>query len=113
MDGVITDIHREVGEFVSAVEPQLATLVDLSRLRLSFFLDTQLALPLQEGQAVKMQAVGTDAKLAGTIEYVGPLTQADSGRVRVDVLVDNPTRQYRSGLRCRLLIDESSKVAGK
>ena len=44
---------------------------------------------------------GTSNK--GMVEFVAPITMADSGRVRIDVLIENQDRAYRSGVRCRLV----------
>lgn len=108
--GVVTDVLKEAGEFVSASEPNVVTLVDLSRLRVTFYLPTAEALPLREGLPLEVlypahplpNAAAPAVAMAGRIEHVSPVTQADSGRVRVDVLVDNAAGRYRSGLRCLL-----------
>ena len=111
IDGVVTDVHREPGEFVSSVNPEVATVVDLSRLRISFFMPTSKVADLEQDAEVNVRFVGPNRELAiGKVEYIGDIIQADSGRVRVDVLIDNPNGEYRSGLRCALELN--SKVAG-
>lgn len=105
--GVVTDLLREAGEFVSSSDPHVATLVDLSRLRATFYLPTPEALQLREGDAMVLQMIerevdGRSLSMPGVIEHIAPLTQADSGRVRVDVVIDNGLGRYRSGIRCTL-----------
>lgn len=118
--GVVTDVKREPGEFVSAAEPEVLTVVDLSRLRATFYVSTADALRLRTGARVTLEApspgvvtpvaTADPPLLQGSVEHISPVTQADSGRVRVDVVIDNAAGRHRSGLRCLLRI-ESGPVA--
>lgn len=107
IDGVVAEIHREEGEFVSVADPKLVTLVDLRRLRVTCFVDTNVALELREGQAASIELIDSGVRVTGVMEYVAPLTQADSGRVRVDVVLENEGRRIRSGVRCRMVVPGS------
>lgn len=100
--GIVTEVPREVGEYVSSAEPHVITVVDLSRLRVTFFITTEKAVTLESGQHIAIHLSGRSQPVDGEIEYVGPLTQADSGRVRVDVVIDNARGELRSGLRCSM-----------
>ncbi len=102
IDGIVIDVHHEAGEFVSASDPKVVTLVDLSRLKASFFLPTKAAASLKEGSTTALRFVGQANETQCTVEYIGPLTLADSGRVRVDVVLDNQGSKFRSGLQCVL-----------
>ncbi|MFO0871026.1 MAG: efflux RND transporter periplasmic adaptor subunit [Pirellulales bacterium] len=104
LDGVITEIQREVGEFVSAADPQLLTLVVLHPLRLTYYVPTDVAVRRRTGESIGVRFEGRDDVQLGVIDHIGPVTQPESGRVRLDVLLDNPTGQLRSGLRGRLLV---------
>lgn len=106
IDGVVTEVTREIGEFVSPNDPHVATVVDLSQLRTLFFLPTAQALRLQPKQQVRLTLPESNTPLVGVVECVGATTDADSGRVRVDVLIDNQAGDYRSGVRC--VIDTKS-----
>lgn len=117
IDGIVTDVKREIGEFVSPSDPVVASVVDLSKLRAIFYLPTTTAIGLKKGDAALMQLVETRTVVEGRIEVVGQVTEAESGRVQVRVLIDNRQRKYRSGLRCVLrgadekTTFESSKTA--
>ena len=100
--GIVTEVPREVGEYVSSAEPHVATVVDLSQLRLTFFIPTDQAVALMSGQRIAVHIVGQSRPVEGEIEYVGAITQADSGRVRVDLVVNNARGELRSGLRCSM-----------
>ncbi|MCA9054686.1 MAG: efflux RND transporter periplasmic adaptor subunit [Planctomycetaceae bacterium] len=115
--GIVTEVRREAGEFVSVSEPDVVTLVDLSRLRATFYLPTSEAVRLSEGyRAALLPAPGELADVAGpvagVVEHIAPLTQADSGRVRVDVVIDNRLGQHRAGLRYMLSVDSTGPAAG-
>ncbi len=109
--GIVTEVPREVGEYVSSAEPHVITVVDLSRLRVTFFVPTETATSLDSGQQVAIQVNGRTQVVMGVIEYVGPITEADSGRVRVDVVIDNARGELRSGLRCSLGDTQPQKAA--
>ena len=105
INGVVTDLMQEPGEYVSLNEPHIATVVQLETLRVTFFFPTDLAASLREGQILKLQLPGTNppettVQAVGEVEHIAAVTAADSGRVRVDVLIANPKRVYRSGVRC-------------
>lgn len=103
IDGVVTDVKFEVGEYVSLNEPQVATVVDLSQLRASFFIPTAIALNLDSKLRVELLLPDTDQKAFGEIEHISAVTEADSGRVRVDVVLPNSGTKIRSGIRCRFV----------
>jgi hypothetical protein len=47
----------------------------------------------------------TDEVAAGLVELVSPITDAESGMVRVKVLVPNAEGRYRAGVRAVLVTD--------
>ncbi|MEZ6055628.1 MAG: efflux RND transporter periplasmic adaptor subunit [Planctomycetaceae bacterium] len=107
IDGIVTEVHRDAGEYVSTSDPKVATLVDLMRLRASFFLPTSDAVKLTVGNTTMLEFPHNGETVECVVEYIGPLTLADSGRVRVDVVLENADGRYRSGLPC--FLDDVSK----
>jgi len=99
--GIVTNVIKEEGEYVSLNEPHIATVVQLDRLRVTFFVPTEVALSLRRRDTIALRVEGVSEPTVGEIEYVGVVTEADSGRVRLDVLIDNGAATYRSGVRCR------------
>jgi RND family efflux transporter MFP subunit len=106
IDGVITKLHREEQELVSSNSAAVATVVQLDPLRVVFTLPTADALPLKAGQTVALTFPESVARTSGKIESVAPVTEAESGTVRVKVVVNNPDGKYRSGVRCSLEIQQ-------
>lgn len=102
IDGVVTDIHHDPGEFVSLAEPKLFTVVRLDRLRAKFYVPAEQSARFRKGQRVKVSEPTDEKLLTGDIEFVAPVTHAESGLVRVDVILDNRDGQLRSGQRLTL-----------
>jgi multidrug efflux pump subunit AcrA (membrane-fusion protein) len=61
------------------------------------------------GQPVTVEFAEAAINAPGKIEFVSPITEADSGTVRVKVLLDNPEGQYRCGVRCTLTLQPKAK----
>ena len=99
IDGIITEIHREPGEFLSITEPKLFTVVRLDRLRAKFYIPSENAARFSKGHRVKVSGHTDEKPLAGEVEFVSPVTHAESGLVRVDVILDNRDGRLRSGQR--------------
>lgn len=102
IDGVVTKVHREEQEFVSNSSPALVTVVQLDPLRVVFTVPTSFASSLKVGQSVPLGFPDGGERADGTIELVAPVTDAESGTVRIKVLVSNPRGQHRAGVRCAL-----------
>lgn len=111
MTGTIANVHRKPGEFVSASEPTLVTLVRLDVLRVKFFVPIPLAFELSENQRVAVILSGSKTKVPAKVDYISPLVDASSMTVRVEVTIDNLNGAYRSGLRCRLQTASSASSA--
>ena len=102
IDGVITEIHREPGEFLSITEPKVFTVVRLDRLRAKFYVPADVAHRFSKGHRVKLAGQTDEKPLTGEVEFVSPVTHAESGLVRVDVMLDNRDARLRSGQRLTL-----------
>lgn len=103
IDGIVSELHYRLGEYVSSSKPQFATVVQLDQLLVRFYLLEPTIMQLQRDQSVTlMLRVGDrQQQIAGTIAFVSPVTDPDSGTARVDVVIDNRDGKYRSGSRCR------------
>lgn len=100
-DGVVSELHKEIGEYISSNEPQLATMVQLSRLKARFYLLDSQVVDLKVGQKVRI-AIGEQSSVA-QIVFVSPIIDPDSRTVRVDVLIDNQDGKFTSGVTCEWL----------
>jgi RND family efflux transporter MFP subunit len=111
IDGVVTRVHREEREFVTASpESAVMTVVQLNPLRIVFPLPTAAAVKLHNNGEVTIRFPEIDEIAVGRIELVSPITDAESGLVRVKVLVPNAEGRYRAGVRA--VLNPDSPPAG-
>lgn len=108
MDGIVTHIHYEQGEFITPIAPTVATIVQLHPLRAVFNLPQAAAQTLRPDATVQLQFPDEERQVAGKVEFVAPLIDADSGTVRVKVLIDNVDHARLAGGRCTLSIDDAT-----
>ena len=109
IDGIVTRIFKEQGEFVSANEPTVLRIVQLDPLKVVFSIPRKIAIRYTAGDRVKV-VVGSDGELApGLIEFVSPTADAQSGTCRVKVRIDNPELKWPSGVECRLESEQFAK----
>jgi RND family efflux transporter MFP subunit len=102
IDGVVLRLHKTAGEAVGNGDAQVATIVQLAALRVTLYLPTAHAARLRPGETVPLRFADSGAPATGRVEFVSPVTNSDSGTVRVVVVIDNPHGQHRSGVRCDL-----------
>lgn len=100
MDGIVTRIYHEEREFIMANAPVVLTVVQLNPLRVVFSVPLEQTASLKVGQSVPLTFTDTAARTQGKIELVSPVVDAESGTVRVKVLLDNSKGIYRCGVRC-------------
>lgn len=108
-DGVILELPRQEGEAVSLSDSHVATVVSLSRLRVRYFLTTDHATSLERGDQLTVSFPDTQQHASAKVDFVAPVTDSNSGTVRVELVIENQSSQCRSGLRCVL---PNVKLAG-
>lgn len=111
IDGVVLDVHREVGEYVSASDPHVVTLANLNQLLVRFFVPAAFGERLSEDQTVAVRFVHSGKRGEGTIHFLAPVIDADSNTIQIEVLLENEQRQFRSGRRCVLIIENNHRQA--
>jgi RND family efflux transporter MFP subunit len=103
VNGVITKVHHEQQEYVAGSTPTVFTVVQLNPLRVVFAVPASTARRLKAQQVVGVRFPETGNESAGRIELISPITDAESGLVRVKVLIANPAGTHPCGARCLLL----------
>ena len=111
IDGVVTQIHCKPGEYIASSERQLATVVNLDKLRIRFYLLAASAAKLRVSEKVDILYGQDKRRIIATIEYVSAVTDPDSGTTRVDVLIDNSRRRLRSGTFCEWVSSDETEGA--
>lgn len=106
IDGVVTQFHKELGEFVSPTSPEVVRIVDVSRLRASFFLQVHEVEGLSSDHPVHVR-LNDGHETPAEIEHIAPVADGESGLIEVRVLIDNPNMKIL-GSRCALVLENSS-----
>ena len=99
IDGVVVEIHREIGEVLLISDPRVITVVQLNPLRVEFSVSPRIASELKQNQKVYLNMSDKQNRTTGTVELVSPVMDAKSGTVEVSVLLDNTNDRFRSGTR--------------
>ncbi len=108
IDGVVTRIHKDSGEFVSASDPVVVSVVQLNPLKVTFSVPQSLTRGLSSGLSVELEMGSARSSAAGVVEFVSPTTDAQSGTRRVTIRIDNADRLWQSGDVCVLPDSELS-----
>ncbi|MCA9263997.1 MAG: efflux RND transporter periplasmic adaptor subunit [Planctomycetales bacterium] len=108
IDGYVTELKKDIGEFVTTAEPVVATVVQLNPLKVTFSAPVAAAQSLSASDNVVLFIGPEERQAIGTIEFVSPIADAQSGTVRVKVRLPNPDGQYSSGVSCQ--VDLSANV---
>lgn len=106
IQGIVTQVHKELGEFVSPTSPEVLRIIDVSRLRASFFLQVHELAELRVDSPVKV-LLGDGQESQALVEHIAPVADGESGLVEVRVLIDNPELKIL-GSRCALLLNTPS-----
>jgi RND family efflux transporter MFP subunit len=101
--GVVTKLHKQLGEFVSPSNPDVLTVVQLDPLLANFTIMSHQAPELSIGQKVKLRLLSGNTEIVGVVDFIAPTTDAESGTVRVKVRLENSAGKLRSGERCKLV----------
>jgi RND family efflux transporter MFP subunit len=111
MDGVISELSREAGEFVSPSDPTIARLVQLDPLLIVFSVPLSQRNEVEKDQVVELK-LGTDqVRAEGIVEYVSPTSDTSNSSVRVKVRLPNSNRQHQSGERAILVMEHTTESA--
>ncbi len=107
INGVITEIHKQPGENVSQTEPQYATIVRVDQLKVRFYLDAETLRNSKVNDQISL-AVGPGMNpVKGSVSFVSPVIDPDSGLGRLDVVIDNRSGAIQSGIACFWKANES------
>lgn len=100
INGFVTEIHKRLGENVSQNEPQYATIVRVDQLKVRFYLDAETLQNSKVGDEVALAVGAKKENVVGTISFVSPVIDPDSGLGRIDVVIPNSDLSIQSGIAC-------------
>jgi RND family efflux transporter MFP subunit len=105
INGIVTRLYKEKADYVGASVSPVMTIMQLDPLRATFSIPNAAGQSLRPGQKVALMLPESEQNAVGEIEFVSPVSEAESGTVRVKVLLKNPQGKYRCGVRCVLDLD--------
>ena len=112
LDGIVTKTHKDEGEYVAPNDPIICTVVQLNPLIATFSVPAPRARDLKVERKVRLRFADSTPPAEGAIDFVAPVTDAESGTVRVKVRLENSAGVYRSGERCTLELSGTSATTG-
>ena len=112
IDGVVVRLRREPGEFVSGSDPVVVTIVQLDPLRGVFSVPATSLGTAATGNSIAVVFGAARLPQQGVIEFLSPVTDAQSGTVQVKVKILNPQGALRSGEKCWLVLPDAPAASG-
>ena len=105
IDGIVTVLHKEQGEFVAPNTPEVVTLVQVDLLLANFTLTNLQSQSLTIGSQYPV-TFSDSVETKGIVEFISPVMDAESGTILVKLRVQNSEAQFRSGQRCRVRLPD-------
>ena len=105
IDGVVSDVLREPGEFVSPSDPTIARLVQLDSLLIVFSVPLAQRNHVAKGQTVTLSIGPTQEIAEGMVEHVSPTPDSSNSSVRVKVRLPNSDQRFQSGESTVLILN--------
>lgn len=102
MDGVIAEVVRKPGEYLSPGEPSVAELLVVGRIVCVFNIPVEETTSIQIGAPVRIFLRSTSMTIDSTIASIAPAIEGESGTVQVRVMLDNVDGRLLAGDRCTL-----------
>ncbi len=100
-DGIVTEIHKEVGEYVAPHSPVVLRLIDVRQLRATFSVQESELSTVKVGSVVRVQLSG-GTTTQGLVEYIPPVADAETGWFMITVKIENIDGKI-VGSRCQRL----------
>lgn len=104
IDGIITHIYKDVGEFISASNPVVIKVVKLDQLLVEFAVPANAASEFEAGRTVPLRIGSEQIKTVGLVEFMSPVKDPQSNTLRLKIRIDNRQGQFSSGDSCSLAL---------
>lgn len=110
ISGTVVYRLKDPGESIGRVEP-IFEMIDVSRLKLMFFLSSEYLSVLKEGMECEVEFPEASDRqgLKATLSFVDPQVDARSGLFRVRFQLDNSEAKIKPGIRVRLKLPKEAK----
>jgi len=100
INGIVTELRFDVSESVPGANAHVATVVQLSPMRVQFNLPAEDARRLKAGDTVQLQFPDLSAERSATVEFVSPVSTAVVNTVRVTLVISDQDGPLTAGMKC-------------
>ncbi len=101
VDGVVTEVRREVGESVGPADFHVVTVVRIVELRADLYVAASEAAARKKGEEIELLYDGK-LRVKATIEFISPLVEPASGTTRMRLRIPNAEGKLASGMKVSL-----------
>lgn len=102
MDGVISQLFHEPGEYITPSDPAVVRLLVMDTLFAVFNIPVEDTAVVQVGTPARIFLRSTSTTIEASVSSVAPEIDGESGTVQVRVELDNSDRKLLAGDRCTL-----------
>ena len=107
IDGIVVTLYKQEAELIGGSDPQpLLTIAQLDPLHAVFHLPPSAARSLKGNKQIPLMVAGQPA--TGTIDFISPIIDAQSGTVTVRIILKNTEHSFDSGSRCTLVLNDTA-----
>ena len=103
IDGVVTKIHKDLGEYIAATDPVFCTVVRLDKLRANFYLEEKMIAAIRSGDILEVMIGDNKRSENAKVIFRSPIIDPKSSTGRIQVEIDNTQGEIMSGVKCVLL----------
>ena len=100
VDGVISQIQRDPGEYMSPTDPYVVQMIQDDPLIAVFNL-TSLG-TIKPQSRIRVRIGPSEIPREGVVDSIAPMFKADAGTIEVRIRIANSNRELRAGERCWL-----------
>jgi multidrug efflux pump subunit AcrA (membrane-fusion protein) len=102
MDGVISQLFHQPGEYITPGDPAVVRLLVMDKLFAVFNIPVEDTAVVQVGSPVRVFLRSISTTINASISSIAPDIDGESGTVQVRVELDNANRSLLAGDRCTL-----------
>jgi RND family efflux transporter MFP subunit len=106
INGVVIQLNKEISEYVAPTDPVVMTIVQLDQLLAVFSVPSKQAASIRHGQPMRVLLGDAKTAISGSVEFLSPVTNAQSGTLTIKVRLANVDGKYRAGEKCSLLLGD-------
>lgn len=110
IDGIVTEMRFDVSESVGGANSHVATVVQVTPLRVQFNLKASDARSHKPGDKLPLYFPDINATVQGRLEFISPVTTAVVNTVRVTMVIPITEAGLTAGMQCIYRSEESQPL---